>query len=858
MPSSNHLKFLSDSPWALWRDVCVRGAGFPAQDVLKLAVPACAAAADALTDAEKTAWNVRQEVGAVLAAQTDHLLGQIYQTDKSSPANRQYRSELHQLNKAKKRLYRGDALIESVLAYLPPELAARSQAAENSRLACLAEFQQTFAAGAVEASRVLREISQSPRYHEAITWQNRQAVHTAVTPLSRTPPENKQNKRTRQREELLASYMQRYCVKNDSIGFFGPVGWGKINDKLEALTVTPGDDLLAARTVYFEDWCIKALAESLAQKSNPSWFVPRPLPHLRLDSSVLQLPMGGKVQLSGKETAVFAACDGQKTTHEIVLELVTEPNNNIQSKDEVYALLQKLHDEHRLVWSFAVSTEHAFPEQNLRQLLARIDDVAIRNNALQALDELEMARDAVAAAAGNAEKLDSALNELDTAFTRLTGNDATRRSGQVYAGRTLVYEDCRRAITLEIGDGLLHDLEGPFKLLLTSIRWYAFNAVKLYQTALRKAFREALAQFPEKAGTAVVDFSTYWLWVQPLFFGDGPLPTDSLNALFQKKWDSVLVLPESGRHVSYASADLQSRVQALFPAPRSNWQIALHHTPDVMLAAASVEAIQCGDYTAVLGEFHIGTNGLAGSCFFNQHPSPDKLAQNFYADWPKPRIIPLTSGGKMEQTSRTQFVVTAPHDVQLVLSHDQVPQPGLDWLLTRDLVVEEIGNNLIVRSRNGRYQFDSVDVFAHYISLIILNHFKITGPRDYTPRISIDKLVVQRESWRFSADALPFAFETEVTKQFLEVRQWMRQQGMPRFVFVKTPVEPKPVYVDFASPIYVHMLAKLIRQTVQSELDNPQIVISEMYPAHDELWMMDGSGQRYTSELRLVVLDTSA
>ena len=86
----------------------------------------------------------------------------------------------------------------------------------------------------------------------------------------------------------------------------------------------------------------------------------------------------------------------------------------------------------------------------------------------------------------------------------------------------------------------------------------------------------------------------------------------------------------------------------------------------------------------------------------------------------------------------------------------------------------------------------------------------------------------------------------------------MQRHGMPRFVFVKTPIEPKPIYIDFASPIYVRILAKLIRQTTESEWVDPKITISEMYPAHDELWLTDADGERYTSELRLVALDTSA
>jgi len=42
---------LGDSAWSIWRDVAVRGAGFPARLVLALRDPALAAAADAASDA---------------------------------------------------------------------------------------------------------------------------------------------------------------------------------------------------------------------------------------------------------------------------------------------------------------------------------------------------------------------------------------------------------------------------------------------------------------------------------------------------------------------------------------------------------------------------------------------------------------------------------------------------------------------------------------------------------------------------------------------------------------------------------------------------------------------------------------
>src|SRR5215213_4772877 len=47
-----HLVRLPGTGWALWRWISLRGAGFPANEVLKLAAPECAEAADALLEAE--------------------------------------------------------------------------------------------------------------------------------------------------------------------------------------------------------------------------------------------------------------------------------------------------------------------------------------------------------------------------------------------------------------------------------------------------------------------------------------------------------------------------------------------------------------------------------------------------------------------------------------------------------------------------------------------------------------------------------------------------------------------------------------------------------------------------------------
>jgi hypothetical protein len=65
-------------------------------------------------------------------------------------------------------------------------------------------------------------------------------------------------------------------------------------------------------------------------------------------------------------------------------------------------------------------------------------------------------------------------------------------------------------------------------------------------------------------------------------------------------------------------------------------------------------------------------------------------------------------------------------------------------------------------------------------------------------------------------------------------------------------VEKKPVYVDFASPAYVEILAKIVRRTARAGEADQLIAVSEMLPAHGQLWLSDAEGQRYTSELRVI------
>ncbi|HEY3873472.1 MAG TPA: hypothetical protein VGM10_34260, partial [Actinocrinis sp.] len=67
--------------------------------------------------------------------------------------------------------------------------------------------------------------------------------------------------------------------------------------------------------------------------------------------------------------------------------------------------------------------------------------------------------------------------------------------------------------------------------------------------------------------------------------------------------------------------------------------------------------------------------------------------------------------------------------------------------------------------------------------------------------------------------------------------------------------EPRPFYVDLSSPVYVNILAKAIRRLARND-PGGQLTFSEMLPTPEQTWLTDDRGRRYTSELRLVAVDT--
>lgn len=105
----------------------------------------------------------------------------------------------------------------------------------------------------------LRDVAADPAFREAVTWQNRGVLASMVDGLLEAGGAPSKQRR---REEVVARYWQRYCSKNDTIGFFGPLAWGDVRDEGPALTQR-SNGLVRERTVHMETWCLERFLQTV-------------------------------------------------------------------------------------------------------------------------------------------------------------------------------------------------------------------------------------------------------------------------------------------------------------------------------------------------------------------------------------------------------------------------------------------------------------------------------------------------------------------------------------------------------------------------------------------------------------------
>jgi hypothetical protein len=180
-------------------------------------------------------------------------------------------------------------------------------------------------------------------------------------------------------------------------------------------------------------------------------------------------------------------------------------------------------------------------------------------------------------------------------------------------------------------------------------------------------------------------------------------------------------------------------------------------------------------------------------------------------------------------------------DVVVVAGVEPAP-PG-----TRGVSIGEVGvADGHVSDRAGSFRVPLAELLFLPIFISAIRSFEPIGSQ-VEGRAAIGRTVVRRARWSAPAGGLPSAPD--------DIAAWARERGLPRRVFARSPLERKPLFIDFESPSLRRVLARFIAPAVE-QARGAAVQFTEMLPGPDECWIESEDGH-HTSELRIVAVDRS-
>jgi hypothetical protein len=701
-----------------------------------------------------------------------------------------------------------------------------------------AAFEQVMTSLAARMGQIVTD----PRFREAAAWEPAPAV-IGLDALADGTGGARDGER-RQAQTRLARLWQRYCAINDTIGFFGPFRWITLDPAQAAMLADPAPSMFNVRRLFFEPWAMAAYGARLA--ADPQlrrWLPAYRRTHYQLTGLLVRRPGQAPVEVTAAEAAAIAACDGRKPGEVVAAQLVDRAVVPGGDHAGALALLEGLVERRLLEWDENLPVTFR-TEEILDQRIAAIRDEALRRRAGEGLVALRSARDRVAAAVGDADALREALTALDQVFTEVTGRPA-HRPGYTHPGHGVVYEDTLRDVAVGLGWHVLDTIEPALAIVLASARWLTAQLAERFDAALAHLIQSQPGGHPCLADV--------WDAAVDLLLGprDQSLFAGVLKE-FESRWRALIELDDGRREVRLVASALQERSSALFCAERPGWSLARIHSPDILLCAPSVDAINDGQYTAVLGELHIAYATLCVRTMTWALPDPDRYLHHAVQDYGGLRLIPLMprlwsdyAGRSLQFDDETtdrylSFARATGVDTDRIIATCSVAiGPGPDGPVGR------MPDGTVVALR---------EFFAPFLSMCVTNALREVMRGAHTPRVTIDRLVVWRETWRLTHEEIASLAGHDETAVYLAGRRLVAARGLTSRCFARLSTDKKPIYVDFTSPLWVGALGTLVSAGLAK---NPglEVTLTEMLPGPHDTWLADAQGNRYQAEFRLQMTD---
>ncbi|HEU5380954.1 MAG TPA: lantibiotic dehydratase, partial [Ktedonobacteraceae bacterium] len=568
--------------WHIVEPLAIRTTGFPIEYFERLRTRQTIPIVHAILECERSIEQQRQLLlhehfrDAVMLAYSDR-----------SP---QGRAILHRLSSWRRSVGRGQSVED--LEILPPSFATLSSllnrwnALLQEREVLCKEGSVTWRADMTQARQTIRELACDTRFQEAIFLSNPR-MYEAVGRYLTEHPEQEQGRATHKFERRFAMYVQRFCAKNETQSFFGPINYGMLAPEQTAnIRIRRGEMPLRKRVTFPGQWLAEALATKIS--AGPAF---RPFLHPRrgtlcyLQDGSLYFPGTRKsLALEAKTAQLFALADGKQTIESLAAQLE-------EQWMDTWKRVGTLCRHGALLAHVLIPPDSAQPLSHLVEWLQELPgDLAGRRSWLAVVQNLATCIEALAHA--KLEERCRLVEYLEASFVEAVGGEARRGAGSMYADRLLFFEECLGDLEECSLGGTLAD---QIVQRLQPVLHLAYQYARLRAERDLSLARQVLRALPpaEKGG---VPFLAY------------------LQALAKGQVESIAHEPDAlDRFVTHLHETVRDHSDGHIARLRSTdlpideaqqIEAALCTSLDLMIAATDQDSLAAGAFQLVLGEMH--------------------------------------------------------------------------------------------------------------------------------------------------------------------------------------------------------------------------------------------------------------
>ncbi|TYB44316.1 lantibiotic dehydratase [Actinomadura chibensis] len=588
----------------------------------------------------------------------------------------------------------------------------------------------------------------------------------------------------------VASYVQRLCAKCETMSFFGPINYGRV-DPAGATGFAWSGHRECVRRAFPAARVIDGLVDRvLDDPALVAGLVPR--------RKTWTAPVRDAANVVG-------CCDGARTVADIGG--AAEPEAERAAADIVAAVRRGL------------LTHDLCPPATVPDALGRLRE-RLRERG-DAAAPLSRAADETAAllarypAAPPDEKL-----ELQARVAEIAGGDAPAGTGErFYNDRVAVHEAAVGTLQVAVGGAVADDLTGLVPRALAHLAAEAERTRRLTGAHLARrlgrgvfGLRDALS-----AGTG--------LHVQ-------------YSARLTGRIAEVLeTLPAGTASVDLARAGLLDE-----PEPPSKPVLC---SVDVMVAAPDLDRYRPGATPLVLGDIHDAA--LLTPWALQFHPGAQQAIRE--RDAAIERALTGCTALNVVARRRTGLPPLEFPGPVLELGGTSA-QPDRRRIGLERLTVHSDGERVTLRAKGiaGPLLFHNGELESAVHTALALP--RVRRPRlpdlPHVPRLTWGNVVLSRRRWRLAdAETAPLAKAADADR-LIGMARLRADRGLPARFFASSPAERKPVYVDARSPALLDGLVRLARTA-------ERITVSEALPGPRDCWLRDGP-HRFAAELRCVYL----